>query len=60
LFLALHDGLRSFGYDWLARLLKDEELQQFERRQINKVGTFIFQRLGKKLEVFFNGFDDSK
>ncbi len=30
LFLAFHDGLWSFGFDWLARLLKDEELQLFE------------------------------
>jgi hypothetical protein len=52
LFLALHDGLWSFGSDWLARLLKDEELQLFELRQFSKVGSFFFGGWEKTLSVF--------
>ncbi len=52
LFLALHGGLRSFDSDWLAGLLKDEELWLFEGMRFSKESyNSVFLKFWKELSI---------
>jgi hypothetical protein len=52
LFLALHGGLRSLDSEWLAGLLKDEELWLFEGRRFSKESNYsVFLKFWKELNI---------